>query len=98
MKPIMTDREPSSVGAFRFFSSPLAALRGSAGLGDWLFKTATLLFALLIAGLVVMIIIQMASGSTMSFERFGWNFLWGETWNPVEGREQFGALALRSFS
>lgn len=93
MKPIMTDREPSSEGAFRFFSSPLAALRGSAGLGDWLFKTATLLFALLIAGLVVMIIIQMASGSTMSFERFGWNFLWGETWNPVEGREQFGALA-----
>ena len=92
MKPMMTDREPSSVGALSFFSSPLARLRGSHGFGDWLFKTTTMLFALLIASLVLMIIIQMAQGSTLSFERFGWDFLFGETWNPVEGREQFGAL------
>jgi phosphate transport system permease protein len=88
----MTDREPSSVGALRSFPSPLSRLRGSHGFGDWLFKTITLLFALLIAALVVMMIIQMASGSTLSFERFGWDFLFGEVWNPVEGREQFGAL------
>ena len=92
MKPMMTDREPSSVGALRFFSSPLARIRGSHGLGDWIFKTATMLFALLIASLVIMIIIQTAQGSQLSFERFGWGFLSGETWNPVEGREQFGAL------
>jgi phosphate transport system permease protein len=54
------------------------------------FKAVTLLFALLIAGLVVLIIIAMARNSTLTFEKFGFSFLWRGVWDPV--REEFGAL------
>jgi phosphate transport system permease protein len=60
-------------------------------LGDWVFKYSTLLFALGIAGLVVIIIISMAQNSTLSVARFGWSFLTTTTWDPVH--EQFGAAA-----
>lgn len=90
MKPIMTDREPSSAGALRLFSAPLAWLRGSDRVGDRIFKASTLAFALLIAGLVLLIILEMALNSTLSFQKFGAGFLWSEVWNPVT--EEFGAL------
>ncbi|HKX31710.1 MAG TPA: phosphate ABC transporter permease subunit PstC [Blastocatellia bacterium] len=67
------------------------ALRiGSTRLGDLIFKGTTLLFAFLIAALVVLIVIQMARNSQLSFAKFGLSFLWGRTWDPVA--EQFGAL------
>jgi phosphate transport system permease protein len=34
----------------------------------------------------------LASGGARAFEKFGFGFLTGKNWNPVEGREQFGAL------
>jgi len=59
-------------------------------LADQLFKLITLLFALAIAGLVVLMIVEMARDSSLSFEKFGPSFIWREVWDPV--REQFGAL------
>lgn len=83
----MTDREPSTVGALRFFQAWLA---DSGRAGDWIFKLLTLGFALFIAGLVVIIIISMASNSALTFEKFGFSFFWLDVWDPV--REEFGAL------
>jgi phosphate transport system permease protein len=61
-----------------------------ARLADQVFKLITLLFALAIAGLVVLMIAEMARDSTLSFDKFGPSFIWSEVWDPV--REQFGAL------
>lgn len=65
-------------------------LRRAGRLADQVFKLITLLFALAIAGLVVLMIVEMARDSTLSFDRFGWSFIWREVWDPV--REEFGAL------
>src|SRR5215471_15054507 len=62
----------------------------SAKFGDWIFKTTTLVFALLIAGLVLLIILSMAQNSALPFAKFGPAFLWRSIWDPVH--EQFGAL------
>ncbi len=85
-----TNREPSSAEALRFFSIPLQWLRGSERIGDRVFRFVTMAFALLIAGLTVLIIIEMARNSTLSFSKFGLSFIWREIWDPV--REEFGAL------
>lgn len=65
-------------------------LSGSMRPADWLFKQTTMLFALAIAGLVILIIVEMARNSQLSFEKFGFAFLTQTVWDPV--REQFGAL------
>src|SRR5688572_14096226 len=87
MHPVKTDNE--SVSARRF-SAILQSLTGYGRFADWLFKLTTLLFALAIAGLVVLIIIQMARDSSLTFEKFGFSFIWHQVWDPV--REEFGAL------
>jgi phosphate transport system permease protein len=61
-----------------------------ARLADQVFKLITLLFALAIANLVVLMIVEMARDSTLSFDKFGPSFIWREVWDPV--REEFGAL------
>jgi phosphate transport system permease protein len=65
-------------------------LRRAGRLADQVFKLITLLFALAIAGLVVLMVVEMARDSALSFEKFGPSFIWREVWDPV--REQFGAL------
>ncbi|MBO0799536.1 MAG: phosphate ABC transporter permease subunit PstC [Blastocatellia bacterium] len=72
------------------FNSDNVIRIGSTRLGDWIFKNITLLFTLIIAGLVVLIIIQMVRNSQDSFAKFGLSFLWQSTWDPV--KENFGAL------
>src|SRR5215470_17414011 len=62
----------------------------SARFGDWLFKTTTLLFALLIGGLVLLIILSMAQNSALPFAKFGPAFLWRSIWDPVH--QDYGAL------
>jgi phosphate transport system permease protein len=60
--------------------------------GDNLFKVLTTIIA---ASAVVILIITaytLISGSELTLQRFGLNFLFGTDWNPVEGREAFGAL------
>ena len=57
---------------------------------DPVFKATTLAFALAVAGLVVLIIIEMARNSTLTFDKFGLSFITRTMWDPV--REEFGAL------
>ena len=66
------------------------SLRARPRIGDPLFKGATGLFAVLIAGLAVLIMISMAINSKLPFEKFGFGFLGRSIWDPV--KEQFGAL------
>lgn len=87
---MLTNKVPHAAGALHFFKAPLAWLRGTERFGDWLFKSTTLVFAILIAGLVVLMIIEMARSSTLTFAKFGSSFLWRQVWNPVT--EDFGAL------
>jgi phosphate transport system permease protein len=87
MNPLTTHSEAMTR---RSLSALLASVFGHGRYADPLFKLTTLVFALAIAGLVILIIIQMASDSTLTFERFGLSFLWREVWDPV--RDEFGAL------
>lgn len=51
--------------------------------------------ALIAAGLLLLLgylIVDLMSGSWRTFSRFGFGFFTGREWNPVGGREQFGAL------
>lgn len=68
----------------------LARLLGSDRPADRLFKITTAAFGIGIAGIVVLIIIQMAINSSLTFDRFGLSFLWEKMWDPV--RADFGAL------
>jgi phosphate transport system permease protein len=63
---------------------------GSSPWADQLFKSITLLFALIVGGLVIAIIVNMAMNSTLSFSKFGFSFITHSIWDPVH--EQFGAL------
>src|SRR4029450_3759995 len=71
-------------------SGLLASVFGRGRFADRLFKLTTMVFALAIAGLVVLIIVQMARDSTLTFEKFGLSFIWRQVWDPV--RDEFGAL------
>ncbi|HJQ26109.1 MAG TPA: phosphate ABC transporter permease subunit PstC [Blastocatellia bacterium] len=57
---------------------------------DSLFKLTTLMFALVVAGLVVVIIINMAMNARLSFDKFGFDFITRSIWDPVH--EEYGAL------
>lgn len=59
-------------------------------IGDPLFKWTTGLFAVLIAGIAVLIVVEMAVNSRLAFEKFGFGFLTRSIWDPVA--EEFGAL------
>jgi phosphate transport system permease protein len=64
--------------------------RSSMRLSDRLFKLVTLLFAALIAGIVLFMATEMVLNSKLPFQKFGFSFLWSSTWDPVF--EKFGAL------
>ena len=68
----------------------LTSLSARPRIGDPLFKSITGLFAVLIAGLAVLILAEMAINSKLPFEKFGFGFLGHSIWDPVH--EQFGAL------
>lgn len=59
-------------------------------LGDVVFKYTTLLFACLVLGLILLMGYEMYQDSRLSILRFGWGFLTGTTWDPVQ--EEYGAL------
>ncbi len=60
--------------------------------GDALFRGLTILFALLILGILITAIYHLVTGSVPALVKFGWGFLTGTTWDPVA--EEFGALPL----
>jgi len=59
-------------------------------LSDLFFENLTLVFALMIIGLVVFIIYEMFMDSKLSREIFGFGFIFSQDWNPV--KDKFGAL------
>ncbi|HXG92066.1 MAG TPA: phosphate ABC transporter permease subunit PstC [Blastocatellia bacterium] len=71
-------------------ASPLSRARANLASADWWFKQATFIFALVVAAIVILIIIEMARNSQLTFNKFGFQFLTSAAWDPV--REEFGAL------
>jgi phosphate transport system permease protein len=60
--------------------------------GDRLFKGVSLAMAIGLIALLGLLLWELSSGGARAFERFGIHFITGRNWNPVFGREQFGAL------
>ena len=88
MSTATTGRRPSLKGA----AAPRQLKRafGAARWADQLFKLTTLVFALVVAGLVVAIIVDMAMNSQLTFSKFGFGFITRSVWDPVH--DEFGAL------
>jgi phosphate transport system permease protein len=63
---------------------------GSTGdrLYEWLCRGAGILVLLLLGAIILTLFL----GGLPAFREFGIGFLWGTDWNPVEGRESYGAL------
>jgi phosphate transport system permease protein len=61
-------------------------------LGDRLFKGTSVVMAVGLIGLLALLLWELSVGGSRAFEKFGLHFLTGRNWNPVFGREQFGAL------
>lgn len=64
--------------------------RRSASWGDLVFKGVTLAFSLSILGIALWLGWELLKNSRLPLEKFGWSFLTGRVWDPVQ--EQFGAL------
>lgn len=58
--------------------------------GDIIFENLTLLFALILVGLVIYIAYEIFKDAHESRERFGFGFIFSDKWDPV--KEEFGAL------
>ena len=88
MSTATTGQPPSLEGAAA--RQELKRACGAARGADQLFKLTTRVFALVVAGLVVAIIVDMAMNSQLTFRKFGFDFITRSVWDPV--REEFGAL------
>jgi phosphate transport system permease protein len=62
------------------------------GFADKFFQKLTAFFALLILLLAAGTAVTLLYASLPTLQKFGWGFLSGTDWNPVEGHEAFGAL------
>lgn len=82
--PLMPNKPSSPSGR------AVSRLRARPRIGDPLFKWTTGFFAVLIAGLAVLIMVSMAINSRLPFQAFGFQFLTRSIWDPVKG--DFGAL------
>jgi phosphate transport system permease protein len=58
--------------------------------GDRIFKNITMIFAIMVFGLVFLMAYEMMRGSELSLRQFGWKFLTGTVWDPV--MDVYGAL------
>lgn len=73
------------VGEWRRRLSP------TGNVGDAIFRAVIFTVAFLLLLIVVAMILALASHSMLSIRQFGFGFLTGREWNPIQG--QFGALA-----
>jgi phosphate transport system permease protein len=71
---------------------PTATVRthGGSRFGDRAFQWLTLLMALSVFALIVLIGFELATGSRLALQKFGWRFLVTSNWDPVN--EQYGAV------
>jgi phosphate transport system permease protein len=58
--------------------------------GDAVFRVLMLLVALLMVGVVVAMVIALATDAMLSIRQFGFGFLTSQRWDPIKG--EFGAL------
>src|SRR5215510_3121020 len=58
--------------------------------GDAVFRVLMLLVALLMVGIVVAMVIALATDSTTALQQLGFRFLTSQRWDPIKG--EFGAL------
>ncbi len=70
--------------------STIDRMAPASGVGDKIFKWLTLAMALAVVVLVFLVGWQLARGSSLAIQKFGFHFLTVSTWDPVA--EQFGAL------
>lgn len=80
---------PTTVDAAGLSWGPRALMRRLRS-GDEIARLVTLIFALSVVLLTSLLVYQLWVSSAQSRHRFGLNFLWSTTWDPVAG--QFGAL------
>jgi len=72
--------------------SPAPRSRGSSGAGaDKFFEWLCVGAGLFVLGLLGAIIVTLFIGGLPAFREFGIQFLWSTAWQPVEGRENYGA-------
>ncbi len=60
--------------------------------GDRAFRGASAAVAFGLIALLAVMLWELATGGSRAFATFGLHFLTGRNWNPVFGREEFGAL------
>ena len=84
MSMMITPAAPSLAGSIA------AKMKPPSRFGDKAFEWLTLAMALAVVGLVFLVGWQLARGSSLAIQRFGFHFLTTSTWDPVA--EQFGAL------
>ncbi|WP_314074023.1 phosphate ABC transporter permease subunit PstC [Roseococcus pinisoli] len=65
--------------------------RASGAAGDKIFEWLCRGAGLLVLALLGAIILTLFIGGLPAFREFGVSFLWSTDWNPVEGRESYGA-------
>ncbi len=68
-----------------------AAGRRHGAIGDMVFRSLTLLFAVLVLLILGGVIVALVSGAWPALQHFGFGFVVTEAWNPVT--ERFGAVA-----
>lgn len=67
---------------------------GSPGrpMADKLFRWGATIAGAYVLAVILIIVLQLGLESAPIWEKEGIGFLWGTDWNPVEGRDSFGAL------
>jgi phosphate transport system permease protein len=73
-------------------SAPGSGSRRRGRLGDRLFSGTTALLAVGLVALLGLLLYVLGSDGAEAFGRYGLSFITGRDWNPVAGREEFGAL------
>jgi phosphate transport system permease protein len=64
--------------------------RGSSKIADSAFRALMLVCGLSIFAIVLLILVELITGSKLSIQKFGFPFFFGSAWDPVNGN--FGAL------
>lgn len=70
----------------------LSILSRKTSLGDRLFKCIIMIAASYTLLMLLLVVVSLVDGSYEAFSIEGIGFIFGTDWNPVEGRESYGAL------
>ena len=72
--------------------APRSGSRRRGRLGDRVFRSSTGLLAVGLIALLALLLYVLGSDGAEALGRYGLSFVIGRDWNPVAGREEFGAL------